>query len=209
MQRLIVLYDYWRSTASYRVRIALGLSQLEWETRLVDLFTGAHKSTAHLSRNPQGLVPVLEIDGHTLTQSVAQIEYLDETQNLGLLPDNALGRAHVRALSSVISMEIHPVCNLSVAQFAVAESGGSITLETWMQHFISRGLTAFEAMIEGGDRCYGARTSLADVCLIPQLYNAKRWGVTLDAMPKIKRIGDALRDIPAFVAAHPDRIRHI
>jgi maleylacetoacetate isomerase len=201
---MIVLHDYWRSTASYRVRIALGLAGIEWETRPVNLLEGAHKSSEHLAQNPQGLVPVLEIDGHTLTQSVAQIEYIDETRDLGLLPSGALERARVRALASVITMEVHPVCNLSVTKFAVAQSNGAIEAKQWMQHFISRGLTAFEAMLADGDYCYGRKVSLADVCLVPQVYNATRWGVSLGEMPKIQHIVRVLAENSAFAAAHPD-----
>jgi maleylacetoacetate isomerase len=202
---MIRLFDYWRSSASYRVRIALGLAALDWESVPVDLAAGAHRGADHLARNPQGLVPVLEIDGLRLTQSLAICEYLDETRALGLLPSTPAGRARVRALAHAVAMEIHPVCNLSVARHAAAASGGAITMEGWMRTFIGPRLGALEAMLEGGDRCHGDTVTLADICLVPQLYNARRWGVDLDPLPKLRRIEAALCELPAFAAAHPDR----
>ena len=198
------LFDYWRSSACYRVRIALGLAEERWDTQVVNLLEAEHLSDEHLDRNPQGLVPVLEVDGHSLTQSLAQIEYLDETRNLGLLPSTPLGRAEVRALSYAIAMEIHPVCNLNVAKWAVEQSDQKITMQAWMQHFIAKGLTAYEQMIEDGDYSYGNGVTLVDVCLMPQLYNADRWGVDLSDFSKTQRIKNTLDAIPAFQHAHPD-----
>ncbi|WP_421906598.1 maleylacetoacetate isomerase [Mameliella sp.] len=205
---MIRLFDYWRSTASYRVRIALGLAGLEWESLPVDLVEGAQRADEHLERNPQGLVPVLEIDGLRLTQSLSILEYLDETRGLGLLPEDAGARARVRGLAQAIAMEIHAVCNLRVAKHAVARSNGGITMESWMQTFIGPGLAAVEEMLDGGDTCLAQDLTMADVCLIPQLYNAYRWGVPLDDLPKIRRVEAALSDHPAFAAAHPDRVAH-
>lgn len=201
---MIKLFEYWRSSASYRVRIVLGLADVPWETQPVNLLDAEQRSAAHLARNPQGLVPVLEVDGHSLTQSLAQIEYLDETRNLGLLPTTAIGRAEVRALSYAIAMETHPVCNLNVARWAVEQSGKAITMEGWMQHFITQGLDAFEQMVSGGPYSYGDSVTMADVCLRPQIYNAERWGVDLKAYPNIARIHATLDAIPAFQRAHPD-----
>ncbi|WP_323771817.1 maleylacetoacetate isomerase [Antarctobacter sp.] len=202
---MIRLFDFWRSSASYRVRIALGLAGLDWDSVPVDLVEGAQQSPEHLARNPQGLVPVLEIDGLRLTQSLAIVEYLDETRSLGLMPEAAVGRARVRALAQAIAVDIHPVCNLRVAKHAVTQSGGVITMEGWMRAFITPGLAAVETLLEGGDYCHGTRISLADLCLVPQVYNARRWGVDLDGMPKIRRIEAVLAEVPAFAAAHPDR----
>lgn len=202
---MIKLYDYWRSSASYRVRIALGLAGENWQTHSINLLEAAHKSEEHLDRNPQGLVPVLEIDGHCLTQSLAQIEYLDETRNLGLLPTSAFERAEVRALSYAIAMEIHPVCNLNVAKWAVEQSDQKISTEVWMRHFIANGLAAFERMLKGSKYTYGSSVTLADICLVPQLYNAHRWGVDLARYPKISGIHSVLQNIPAFQNAHPDK----
>ncbi|SHH79892.1 maleylacetoacetate isomerase [Cognatishimia maritima] len=199
------LYDYWRSSASYRVRIALGLAELDYDTEVVNLLEGQHLKDSHLARNPQGLVPALDIDGYTMTQSLAIIQYLDETLKLGLLPNLPIERAQVRALSYAIAMEIHPVCNLHVVDYAVSESGGQIDKEQWMQHFIDKGLRAYEAMIGDGTYSYGDTVTLADICLVPQLYNADRWGVDLTDMPKIRRARAALEAIPAFANAHPDK----
>lgn len=201
---MIKLYDYWRSSASYRVRIVLGLAEEQWDSEVVNLLEGSHRTEPHLSRNPQGLVPVLEVDGHSLTQSLAQIEYLNETRNLDLLPATPLGRAEVRALSYAIAMEIHPVCNLSVAKWAVEHSKQAIEMGDWMSHFITQGLAAYEQMVTGDEYSYGTGVTLADVCLMPQLYNAERWGVGLEGFPKVQRIKNQLETLAAFQQAHPD-----
>ncbi|SMX51170.1 maleylacetoacetate isomerase [Actibacterium lipolyticum] len=201
---MIRLFDYWRSTASYRVRIALGLAGLEWETVSVDLIEGDHITDAHLARNPQGLVPVLEIDNQRFTQSLAIVEYLNDSRALGLLPDDLGERAKVRALAHSIAMDIHPVCNLRVAKHAVENSGGGITMQSWMQTFITSGLRAHEAMLAEGEFSHQSGLSLADICLVPQLYNARRWNIDLSDMPKALRIENHLATLPAFAAAHPD-----
>lgn len=202
---MITLHDYWRSSASYRVRIALGLAGLEWQSLPVDLVAGAQRSPEHLALNPQGLVPVIEIDGHRFTQSLAIIDYLDETRGLGLLPGDAANRAQIRAIAHAIAVDIHPICNLGTARFAADASNGAITMEGWMQHFISKGLLAVEAMLPGGQTCWGEEVTLADLCLMPQVYNAERWKIDLDPMPRIRRVAAHLAEIPAFATAHPDR----
>ncbi|NUH65103.1 maleylacetoacetate isomerase [Sulfitobacter sp. S0837] len=203
---MITLYDYWRSSASYRVRIALGLAGLGWQTVSVDLLAGEHKAAAHLARNPQGLVPALEIDGHLLTQSLAIVEYLDETRGLGLLPNDPSQKARIRASAHAIAVDLHPICNLGPARHAVSQSAGGITMESWMQHFIAPGLAAFEVMIDGGTYCHGEKITLTDICLMPQVYNANRWGVSLESFPKLRAAIEALSVHPAFAAAHPDQV---
>lgn len=206
----MVLYDYWRSSASYRVRIALNMAGEDYKSVPVDLLARAHRMEAHLARNPQGLVPALEIDGRMLTQSLAMIEYLDETRSAGFLPSDAAGRSRVRALAHAIAMEIHPVCNLSVAAHAAELAGGGDAVrKAWMQKFIAEGLRAFEAMLEdggAGDFCHGDRPGMGDFCLVPQLYNALRWEVDVSALDRIRRIEENCARIDAFAAAHPDQV---
>lgn len=201
---MITLHDYWRSSASYRVRIALGLAGLDWRTIPVNLVEGQQRSPDHLALNPQGLVPVIDIDGLRLTQSLAIVEYLDETRGLGLLPGDPADRARIRAIAHAVAIDIHPICNLGTARFAVGASQGGLTMQDWMQHFITPGLTAVEALLPGGDYCWGDGVTLADICLMPQIYNAQRWQVDLSPLPRIGRVVETLARIPAFAAAHPD-----
>lgn len=209
MSDRIVLYDYWRSSASYRVRIGLNLLGLSYESKAVDLVSGAQTSEDHLGRNPQGLVPVLDIDGHRLTQSLAILEYLDETRDAGFLPKQAADRQRARALAYAIAMEIHPVCNLRVAKHAVS-LGGSATMEGWMQHFISLGLSGFEGLLAeqaASQFCHGNSITLADICLVPQIYNARRWSISLEPFKRTIAIADRLENIPAFAAASPECVK--
>ena len=204
-----VLYDYWRSTASYRVRIALNLAGIDYKPVVVDLLSGAHKGADNLKRNPQGFVPALEIDGLMLTQSLAIIEYIVETRGVSLLPDDASDRARVRALAHVIAMDIHPVCNLNVVAHVMELTGGGDAVRVaWMQKFISQGLAAFEQLLDHpstGRFCHEAAPGLADICLIPQLFNADRWGVDLTDFKRITAIRAACDQLPGFANAHPDK----
>ncbi|MCP4818817.1 MAG: maleylacetoacetate isomerase [Shimia sp.] len=207
----VFLYDYWRSSASYRVRIALNLAGIAYEAVPVDLVAGDHTTPAHLARNPQGLVPVLDIDGHRFTQSLAILEYLNDTRALGLLPQDPVKAAKARALAQSIAVDLHSVCNLRVAKHAASLTPDNLdAVPNWMAQFIGPGLVAFEAMLGAFDPapfCCGDSPSLADICLMPQLYNAHRWGVDLSGFPKIQRIEAACAAHPAFAAAHPDCVK--
>ena len=202
---MTTLYDYWRSSASYRVRIALNLLGLSYGSVPVNLVEGAQRSAENLARNPQGLVPTLEIDGLTLTQSLAVLEYLDETRQAGFLPVDAAGRARVRALAYAVAMEIHPVCNLRVARHAVS-LGGAATMEGWMEHFIGLGLEGLERMLDApatGRFCHGDQVTLADICLVPQVFNAQRFNVDVSRYPAIAKIYEACMEMDAFRTAEP------
>ena len=208
-----ILYDYWRSSAAYRVRIALHLAGIPFRSVAVNLLAGEHKDRDHLARNPQGLVPALEIDGIMLTQSLAIIEYLDETRGANLLPQEAEARARVRALSYAVAMEIHPVCNMSVASH-VAEltGGGDETKKAWMQTFIARGLAALETMISReprGEFAYGDRPGMADICLVPQVYNAERWEVPMADYPMVAAIAERANSQAPFALAHPEAVKPV
>lgn len=206
-----ILYDYWRSSASYRLRIALNLAGIDYRSIGVDLVKGAHKTPRHLARNPQGLVPVLEIDGHSFTQSLAILEYLDQTRDLGLLPRDPVAAAKLRALAHSLAVDVHPVCNLGV----VAHVAGLLPEQpdaktSWMRHFIPTGLRAFEALLEElppAPFSGGAHPGLAEICLMPQLYNARRWGAGFDDCPRIIALEAACAAHPAFAAAHPDAVK--
>ena len=204
----IVLYDYWRSSASYRVRIALQTLGLAYESVPIDLLASAHKDPSYLKINPQGLVPSLRIDGRTLTQSLAIIEYLAETRPEGrFLPDTAAGRQRVRALSYAVAMDIHPICNLHVVSHVARLAGKESARKEWMIKFIGSGLHALEQMLDdpaAGRFCFGDTPTMADFCLVPQVYNARRWGIEMSPFPRVARIGDECNALPAFKAAHPD-----
>ncbi|RNF33123.1 maleylacetoacetate isomerase [Paracoccus methylarcula] len=206
----VVLHDYWRSSASYRVRIGLGLKGIAHQRVSVDLLKGAHREEAHRRINPQALVPVLEIDGLVLTQSLAILEYLDQTRpEPPLLPGDAAERAHMRAIALAIACEIHPVSNSSVLK-RIEDLAGAEARAEWNRDNIRRGLVAVEAMLDhpgwSGRFCHGDRPGLADCALIPQLYNAARWGVGFDDLPRIMAVQGHCSDLPAFVAAHPDHV---
>lgn len=206
--RPLRLHNYFRSSASFRVRIALGLKGLDYDYVPVHLLAGEQKRPPFAALSPDALVPVLEIDGEALTQSLAIIEYLDETHpEPPLLPRDALGRARVRALAQSIACEIHPLNNLRVLKYLVRE----LKLEeaaknAWYQHWCRSGLEAFErqlARLPASRYCYGETPTLADCCLVPQVFNAQRMGVPLDKLPRTLAAFEACMALPAFLKAQP------
>ncbi|MCP9482932.1 maleylacetoacetate isomerase [Shimia sp. CNT1-13L.2] len=208
-----ILYDYWRSSASYRVRIALNLAGIDYKAVSIDLVAGTHKSPEHIARNPQGLVPVLEIDGHRFTQSLAILDYLNDTRTLGLLPADPAAAAKVRSLAHSVAVDVHPVCNLGVVGHVSRLLPDQPEAKVdWMKHFITPGLAAFEALLADFDQspfCCGDTPSLADVCLMPQLYNARRWGADFSDCARIQAVERACADHPAFADAYPDQLKPV
>ncbi|MBB4266932.1 maleylacetoacetate isomerase [Roseospira visakhapatnamensis] len=208
------LYTYWRSSAAMRVRMALTLKALSCEMVPVHLARngGEHRGAAHLARHPQGLVPVLDLDGGGLViQSLAIIEYLEETYpDPPLLPADALGRARVRALAQAIACEIHPLQNLRVRQYLTGPLAmDDEALGRWNRHWVEDGLRSVERLLadapETGRFCHGDTPTVADCCLVPQLYNARRFGCDLSGLDTILRIDAACQALPAVQAAAPER----
>ncbi len=209
----IALYGYWRSSAAYRVRIALELKGLDWENRPVHLVRGGGEQhgEAYHAVNPQELVPALVDGERVFTQSLAIVEYLDEMcPEPPLLPIDPRGRARVRALAQTIACDIHPLGNLRLMQALEARFGATEAQRAdWNRHWMALGLAAVEAMLADnvatGTFCHGDEPGLADICLIPQLYNAARWQLSLDGYPTIRRIQAECMALPAFQAAVPER----
>ncbi|MEJ7776867.1 MAG: maleylacetoacetate isomerase [Sphingomicrobium sp.] len=204
-----ILHDYFRSSAAYRVRIALNLKGVDYESRSVDLRAGEQKDAAYRALSPQGFVPMLEIDDHRLTQSLAIIVYLDQHfPEPPLMPNDPADSAHVRALALTIACDIHPLNNLRVLKYL----GGSLGIEekqrdTWYRHWVAEGFAALEALAaqRSGSFLFGNALSLADVCLVPQMYNARRFDVPLTAYPTLVRADASASAQPAFADAHPDK----
>ncbi|MFO1167306.1 MAG: maleylacetoacetate isomerase [Rhodoblastus sp.] len=202
------LHGYFRSSAAYRVRIALNLKGVKAEHVFRHLRKGEQRAPDYLAMNPQGLVPTLELDnGALLTQSLAIVEWLDETHpNPPLMPADPLQRARVRAFALAIACDIHPVQNLRVLA-AVRELGGEQAGQDWAKRINEEGLAACEKMIanEPGPFCFGAQPTLADICLVPQLGNARRFNVDVSAFPRLLQAEAACRALPAFADAAPDK----
>jgi maleylacetoacetate isomerase len=204
------LYSFFRSSAAFRVRIALHLKGVAFETASVHLPKGMHRDAAFLATNPQGTVPVIDDDGTVLHQSLAIIEYLDSRYpEPRLIPAEPVARARVQALAQLVACEIHPLNNLRVLQYLRGELGlDEAGVAKWYKHWIAegfRGLETFVAQWSGGRYCYGNAVSLADVCLVPQVYNARRFDCDLAPYPTLVRVADRLREEPAFAAAAPDK----
>ncbi|MBL6457320.1 maleylacetoacetate isomerase [Belnapia sp. T6] len=201
------LVGYYRSSAAYRVRIALNLKGLEAQHSFRHLRRGEQRAANYLRLNPQGLVPALLLEnGHSLIQSLAIIEYLDETHpNPPLLPADPVTRARVRAFALAIACEIHAVQNLKVLARLKSMGHSQEEANRWAHDTIAEGLAACEALAESGPFCFGPAPSLADLCLVPQLYNARRFGVALEAMPRLLAAEAACLALPAFAEAAPER----
>jgi maleylacetoacetate isomerase len=200
------LYSYFRSSASYRVRIALALKGLSYQTIAIHLVREEHKQAPFLSVNPQTRVPALATDeGDVLIQSLAIIDWLDETHpQPPLLPAEPLARARVRGVSHIIAMDVHPLGNTGPRNYLLKKLNLDLeTVDAWTRHWIEDGLQAVEKMIAPGPFCFGAQPTLADICLVPQVFNARRYKVDMAKFPKISAVDEACRQHPAFAAAAP------
>lgn len=205
------LYGYFRSSASYRVRIALSLKDIDYTLQAVHLRRNEQRASVFLERNPQGLVPALEDDGAMLTQSLAIIEYLEERfPEPPLLPPAAADRAWVRAMAQIVACDIHPINNLRILQYlekelALDDEGRA----AWARHWIDEGFGAMEAMLKDDSRsgalCFGDRPTLADICLVPQVFNSRRVGVDLARYPNLTRVYENCMRLPAFADQAPER----
>lgn len=206
------LYSYWRSSSAYRVRIALHLKGLEFETVPVSLVAdgGEHRQAAYRDRNPQMLLPFFEDGDVRLGQSMAIIEYLEEAYpDVPLLPSGAAARARVRAFASVITADVQPLNNLRVLKYLDSSLGvDKAARDAWYAHWVATGFEALEtlaqAMRDEGPYTYGTMPTVADVCLVPQVYNARRFAVPLESFPRLVEIDAALNELDAFRRAAPE-----
>lgn len=213
MSEHLKLYGYWRSSAAYRVRIALNLKGLEYESVPVHLVRegGEQHRPEFAATNPQKLVPVLQHGHRVVRQSLAILEYLDELwSDPPLLPPTPRDRAHARALALLIACDVHPLNNLRVIQYLEREfNAPQSERDAWVRHWIAEGLAAFEALLvedlSRGAFCVGDAPGIADCCLIPQVYNARRFGVDLAPYPTIRDIEAVCLALPAFDSARPER----
>jgi maleylacetoacetate isomerase len=204
------LFGYFRSSAAFRVRIALNLKGLTHEDAFIHLRRGDQRGADFLTVNPQGLVPAIEIDGHMLTQSMAIAEYLDETHpEPPLLPADPVGRVRVRALAAIVACDIHPINNLRVLRYLSRPLGhDQAAIETWYNHWIATGFEAFERLLTAdrstGEFCHGDQPGLADIALVPQVVNSERYRLDLSPYPTIARIYSSCMKLDAFATAHPN-----
>jgi maleylacetoacetate isomerase len=201
------LYSFFRSTASYRVRIALALKGLSYETESIRFSDNAHRTDAFRKVNPQRRVPALDLgDGDTLIQSLAIIEYLDETHpEPALLPGDPIERARVRAVAQIISCDIHPLNNIGTRQVLTGMFGADEkALDEWTAYWIQEGFAAVDRLLEPGPYAFGDTITLADLCIVPQVFNAHRYKVPLGDFPRLVAVEAAARQHPAFLAAAPE-----
>lgn len=203
-----ILHDYYRSSAAYRVRIALNMKGVDYESHQVSLADGAQKSDAYRALNPQGFVPMLEIDGLKLTQSLSIAVYLDQCYpEPMLMPRDPADGAHVRSMALAIACDIHPLNNLRVLKYLSGPMQQPQDVrDDWYRHWVTEGFAALEAIAapRAGRFMFGDTPTLADVCLVPQMYNARRFEVPLDAYPTLVRADANACTLEPFAAAHPD-----
>jgi maleylacetoacetate isomerase len=203
----MLLHDYFRSSAAYRVRIALNLKGVSYERHAIDLRAGEQRTVEHRARNPQGFVPALDIGGAVLSQSYAIIDWLDATYpEPRLIPREPIARARALAQAMTIACDIHPLNNLRVLQRLKAMGVAEDARDDWYRHWIAEGFDALEATAGAGPFLGGDAPGIADVFLVPQMFNARRLATPLDAYPRLVAIDDAAAALPAFAAAHPDRV---
>jgi maleylacetoacetate isomerase len=205
----IILHDYFRSSASYRVRIALNLKGVAYEQHAVSLVDNVQQSAEYKALNPQGFVPMLEWDGMRVTQSLAIFDFLDaQVKAPPFVPSDAQGRAHVLALALTVACDIHPLNNLRILRYLKTELGQpQEAVDAWYRHWVAEGLAALEALAapSAGSFLYGDTLSMADICLVPQLYNGRRFDVPMDAYPTLLRAEASALALAPVAAAHPDR----
>lgn len=205
----MILHDYAKSSAAYRVRIALNLKGVAYESRQVMLLEDQQRSPGHLSINPQGLVPALEVDGRVITQSLAIIDWLDARfpDAPRLIPADPDARAAALAQTMLIAADVHPLNNLRVQRYLAKEFGADpARREQWSQHWIAEGFVALEALAGDGPHLGGAQPNVADIFLTPQMMNARRVNLPLDPFPRLQAMDRAALQIPAFADAHPDKV---
>ena len=205
----LTLYDYWRSSASYRVRIALALKGADYERVSVNLLEGEQRGDDYRARNPQGFVPMLETDGQRIVQSLAIIGWLEaKFPEPRLFPTDPEAAAHVRALALTVACDIHPLNNLRVLKHLAGLGIDQAARDDWYRHWVREGLDALEALAapRAGAFLFDDAPTVADVCLVPQLYNARRFDVPLDAWPTLVRADASANALDAFASAHPDRV---
>jgi len=204
----VILHGYWRSSAAYRVRIALALKGLAFDQVTHDLRTGEQRAPGYRALNPQGRVPALEADGRVMTQSSAILEWLDERwPEPPLLPAAPADRAAVRAIAATVGCDVHPLNNLAVLTALRATGADEAAVAAWIGRWIGEGFAAIEPVVatHGRGFAWGEAPGLADCYLVPQVYNAERFGVDLSPYPALMAAVERARALPAFAAAHPDR----